>query len=88
MPFPVVPQGLITFVLGFSRQLLGPRHVAAELAAMFLLDDMHFVDGSLQIVRCSHCLVVKLIGESHIGRDGGAYEHEKSFGFHFLRSPK
>lgn len=67
MACPIVAQG--SFALGhrLSSQLFGASHVTAELASVFLLDKMHFVNGSLQIVSCGHRLVMKFVGTRGAG---------------------
>lgn len=78
----VVLERGITLLLGLPGQLLRTRHVAAELAAMFLLDHVHFLDGPLKIVRGGHRLVMKLVGERGIRHQSGAQNHGDRFEFH------
>ncbi|MGF6837887.1 hypothetical protein QF001_001754 [Paraburkholderia youngii] len=79
MTFPIVFQGRITLVLRLFGQLFSTSHVAAKLIAVFLLNEMHFTDGLLQIVRCSHCLVMQFVGKSDIGDEKSTHKYRKFF---------
>ena len=67
MPSPIVFQGRLALLLCLLGQLFSASHVAAKLTAMFSLDDVHFINGSLQIVSCSHRLVMKFVSTSDVG---------------------
>ena len=67
VPSPIVFQGRLALLLCLLGQLFSASHVAAELTAMFSLDDVHFINGSLQIVSCSHRLVMKFVSTSDVG---------------------